>query len=151
MDHIQLKGLLSPYRDGELEAAARDEVARHVAHCEECRSELAAWGRMAEGLFRRPLLLPPDGFTVRLMARLEDEATRSAGGIWDAARRWLVPALGTAVAAFALVLVLSEDDPAHDTEVLLLAGARDDTGTLDSLLASSNGIEPFIEPLLEEP
>ncbi|MBI2059511.1 MAG: zf-HC2 domain-containing protein [Nitrospirae bacterium] len=170
MDHRQAWELLSPYRDGELNNADQKAVAAHVAHCGECRSELAAWNSMGAAIFRRPMAAPSTHFSSRVMARLADPPIpvfdpvwlslrrpaplRSGDGErnWDAVlRRWLIPAFGAALAAAALALLVPEQDSTGATELLLLADAQEDSGTLGPLLASEIETDSYDEQLLEEP
>ena len=59
---------LSAYVDGELDAARREEVQVHLAHCPQCRDEAAAL-RLLKGVLRRDTPLScPDDLAARVLA-----------------------------------------------------------------------------------
>ncbi len=150
MDHGHAWELLSPYRDGELNDTDREAVADHLALCEECRSERAAWDSMGAALFRRPTAPLPSNFSSRVMVRLADTASMDHDPIWITFRRWLLPPLGAALAALAMSVLIPENDSTDDTEALLLADAGGGSAGTGSILASSQDAGPFYEQILEE-
>jgi anti-sigma factor RsiW len=67
-----IKLLLGPFEDGELEPHEMQEVARHVVGCTDCELELADYRTLAVGL--RNVAPMPDlaGFNAAVMARIAD-------------------------------------------------------------------------------
>jgi anti-sigma factor RsiW len=66
-DHRWTPGRMSGYLDGELAAAGRLRLERHVAECEQCRRTLAGLREMLDALRRMPALAGP-GDGVRIVA-----------------------------------------------------------------------------------
>ena len=64
--------LLGPFEDGELEAHEMQEVARHVVDCADCDGELADYRKFAVSL--RSFATTPDltGFRTAVIARIND-------------------------------------------------------------------------------
>ncbi len=64
--------LLGPFEDGELEAHEMQEVARHVVGCADCDGELADYRKFAVSL--RSFATTPDltGFRTAVVARIDD-------------------------------------------------------------------------------
>ncbi|MDE2491345.1 MAG: zf-HC2 domain-containing protein, partial [Elusimicrobia bacterium] len=54
MEHEEIAARLSEYRDGELSAPRRAEVARHLSSCASCAAALADWERLARVLLPAP-------------------------------------------------------------------------------------------------
>jgi anti-sigma factor RsiW len=67
-----IKLLLGPFEDGELEPHEMQEVARHVVGCSECEAELADYRSLAVSL--RGMVVTPDlaGFSASILARIEE-------------------------------------------------------------------------------
>ena len=67
-----IKLLLGPFEDGELEPHEMQEVARHIVGCADCEGELAGYRAMAVSL--RGAAAMPDlaGFCAAVLARIED-------------------------------------------------------------------------------
>ncbi len=67
-----MKLLLGPFEDGELEAHEMQEVARHVVGCTDCDGELADYRMLAVSL--RGVSLTPNlaGFSAAVIARIEE-------------------------------------------------------------------------------
>ncbi len=67
-----IKLLLGPFEDGELEPHEMQEVARHVVGCDDCEGELADYRAMAVSL--RGAAAMPDlaGFSAAVLARIEE-------------------------------------------------------------------------------
>jgi anti-sigma factor RsiW len=67
-----IKLLLGPFEDGELEPHEMQEVARHVVSCDDCEGELADYRAMAVSL--RGAAATPDlaGFSTAVLARIEE-------------------------------------------------------------------------------
>jgi hypothetical protein len=124
----RVKGLLSEYIDGRLNADSVDFVKRHAATCAGCSEELETL-RLTVGLFNRvPSVAAPRSFAIREIDVVEARPDRThrpralhptpgvaaasagigRGSVFDPERlRWLRPA--TAVVAVALVVVLAVD------------------------------------------
>ena len=68
--HVSL--MLGPFEDRELEPHEYQEVAFHLARCEECRAELAEYGAIGRELRTLAVDLPLDGFKDAVMRRIDD-------------------------------------------------------------------------------
>jgi anti-sigma factor RsiW len=68
--HVSL--MLGPFEDRELEPHEYQEVAFHLARCEECRAELAEYGAIGRELRTQAVDLPLDGFKDAVMRRIDD-------------------------------------------------------------------------------
>lgn len=69
-DDIRL--LLSPFEDGELEPHEMQEVARHVVGCPDCEAELADYRSLAVSLRGAATIPDLDGFRDAVLARVEE-------------------------------------------------------------------------------
>jgi anti-sigma factor RsiW len=67
--HVSL--MLGPFEDRELEPHEYQEVAFHLARCEQCRTELADYGAIGRELRTQAVDLPLDGFKDAVMRRIE--------------------------------------------------------------------------------
>jgi len=123
MDHDRIVEKLSEYRDGALDAAARDAVARHLAECADCAAYLADLERLSKALFRRPpapTAVQTEAFVARVMGRLPAAADPLA---W-LTPRWLVPALGAGFAVLALSFGAYPAARGADSAAAVLLGAE---------------------------
>ena len=68
--HVSL--MLGPFEDRELEPHEYQEVAFHLARCEQCRTELADYGAIGRELRTLAVDLPLDGFKDAVMRRIDD-------------------------------------------------------------------------------
>lgn len=93
----RIDALVTPYVDGELDAADRDVVDRHVRLCPPCRSRLDAERAVHDALDARRSALTMERAPAALASRC---AALAAAG--PAARRWRLPPL-----ALAATLVLA--------------------------------------------
>jgi anti-sigma factor RsiW len=93
----QLRGMLSPYIDGELSSSEKISVERHIEECDACRRELESL-RATVGLLRRvPMVAPRRSFTIAA------RAPRRHPVAWGALRA------ATAVAVLVLAFVFIGD------------------------------------------
>jgi anti-sigma factor RsiW len=67
--HVSL--MLGPFEDRELEPHEYQEVAFHLARCEQCRTELAEYGAIGRELRTLAVDLPLDGFKEAVMRRID--------------------------------------------------------------------------------
>jgi putative zinc finger protein len=67
-----MKLLLGPFEDGELEPHEMQEVARHLAGCTECEGELADYGSLAVSLRGAAVIPDLTGFTTAVLARIAE-------------------------------------------------------------------------------
>jgi anti-sigma factor RsiW len=67
-----MKLLLGPFEDGELEPHEMQEVARHLAGCTECEGELADFGSLAVSLRGAAVIPDLTGFTTAVLARVAE-------------------------------------------------------------------------------
>ncbi|MCA9517836.1 MAG: zf-HC2 domain-containing protein [Myxococcales bacterium] len=134
MNCNEVKELLMPFHDGELDPATAAEVEKSLASCESCQSELAELGRI--GLFANAAFAMPvegvdlagvyDGVMARIAAEDAVEATSNAiegvrlqrapvvtePSLWERVRAWLGeairferPVAGMALAGAALAVI----------------------------------------------
>src|SRR5690606_31096865 len=98
MNCNEVKELLMPFHDGELDPATAAEVEKSLASCESCQSELAELGRI--GLFANAAFAMPvegvdlasvyDGVMARIAA--EDAATEATTSAIEGVRLQRAPA-----------------------------------------------------------
>ncbi len=67
-----MKLLLGPFEDGELEPHEMQEVARHLADCAECEGELADYGSLAVSLRGAAAIPDLTGFTTAVLAHIDE-------------------------------------------------------------------------------
>src|SRR5579863_136700 len=67
-----IKLMLGPFEDGELEPHEMQEVARHVVGCDDCEGELADYRTMAVSLRGAAALPDLSGFSAAVLARIEE-------------------------------------------------------------------------------
>jgi hypothetical protein len=73
----EVKDLLSPYLDGELDSVSRQAVFRHLSLCAHCHNELAEMKQLVKLLACLEEIDPPEDFSAKLSCRLsESVATR---------------------------------------------------------------------------
>ncbi|MFI5362466.1 MAG: anti-sigma factor family protein [Elusimicrobiota bacterium] len=123
MEHDQIVERLSEYRDGALDAAAREDVSRHLAGCSTCSAVLADWEALSKAFLRRPpapTAFQTEAFVARVAARLP--ARESASFAWLTGRV-LVPALGLSVVALAFSFRPYPVADSSDPSAALLADA----------------------------
>lgn len=103
-EHAAVQALLPWYARGQLDEAERDEVQRHLLHCQACRNELAAEQPM-QALLGVAGALPEGGDVEAGLARMHAQmrGARPKGGTPP---RWMPWALGLQGAALALLLGL---------------------------------------------
>jgi len=71
MECPEIKGLLSEYMDGVLDAGKSARVARHLKSCSDCRDELDALGKVIHSLGSMDVMEAPDGFMEEVHQRIE--------------------------------------------------------------------------------
>ena len=71
MDCAQIKNLLSPYIEGELDAERKTLLERHLSSCSACAKELAGLKETLAALKKTPEVQPPPYFVQAVRARLE--------------------------------------------------------------------------------
>ena len=104
MDHNEVKNLIHPYVDGELDAANAHEVARHIDTCAECRSSAERIRSMRTALtgaspaFQAPARLRKD---IRAALRREARAESDTSSRW---LQFLFPATALALLLIGFVL-----------------------------------------------
>jgi anti-sigma factor RsiW len=109
-NHISL--MLGPFEDRELEPHEYQEVAYHLARCEECTAELADYNLIGRELRTITAALPLDGFKDAVMRRIDDlpvplslRLWRIFGDLGEVFPSGLGMAMGAAVAAAITVIV----------------------------------------------
>ena len=67
----EIAPLLGPFEDGELQPHEMQEVARHLASCENCEKDLAGYSTLGRLLRDATPPAPLDGFAMAVQARIE--------------------------------------------------------------------------------
>lgn len=111
-NHLSL--MLGPFEDRELEPHEYQDVAFHLARCEQCRAELADYSQIGRELRTLDLELPLDGFKEAVMQRIESlpvpfavRLRRVFGGIGELFPSNLGIAVASAVAAAITVVLVT--------------------------------------------
>lgn len=82
MTHEQLRELLPAFALGALDVDEQREVSAHVATCGECAAEVAALGRVVEGIgLDAEPVTPPPALKGRVLARIENERAGKAASM----------------------------------------------------------------------
>jgi anti-sigma-K factor RskA len=104
MDHSDVREQLAAYALGALEPDEAEAIREHLARCDECRTELESFGRVADGLPSALAAASPlrihRSLQRRIVAGVQGRPTRRL-----LPRAWLLPAI--AVLAIALFLASS--------------------------------------------
>lgn len=105
MTHHEIEELLPAYALGATEPEERWQVEAHLIECEECRTILASYRTVTEGLLHSAMpTRPPKTLRARLMKQVSNSTERPS---WRQAIR-KVPAAGLALAvALALLLAVN--------------------------------------------
>ncbi|MEW6661485.1 MAG: anti-sigma factor family protein [Bacillota bacterium] len=69
-----VKDLLSPYLDGELDRVTQQAVFRHLSECFNCHNELAEMQQLVKMLACLEEIVPPEDFSAKLSCRLLERA-----------------------------------------------------------------------------
>jgi anti-sigma factor RsiW len=124
MNHDDIVGKLSEYRDGALDSAERERVARHLTECADCASTLSDWESLAAAFLRRApaaTVFQTEAFAARVMARLPAAAPEPLAWLTG---RWLMPALGLSFTMLAFSFQpFAAGQAADSASALLLARA----------------------------
>ena len=111
-NHLSL--MLGPFEDRELEPHEYQEVAFHLARCEQCTAELADYTQMGRELRSLDPDLPLDGFKDAVMRRIESlpvpfsvRLHRMFGGIGELFPSNLGIAVASAVVAALTVILVT--------------------------------------------
>ena len=111
-NHVSL--MLGPFEDRELEPHEYQEVAFHLARCEQCTAELAEYASIGRGLRSLDPDLPLDGFKEAVMQRIENlpvpltvRLRRMFGGIGELFPSNMGIAVASAVAAAITVVLVT--------------------------------------------
>ena len=111
-DHLSL--MLGPFEDRELEPHEYQEVAFHLARCEECTAELADYAQLGRELRSLDPELPLDGFKEAVIRRIENlpvpftvRLRRMFGGVGELFPSNLGIAVASAVAAAVTVVLVT--------------------------------------------
>ncbi len=64
----KLKGMLSPYIDGQLSPSEMERIERHIEECDACRRELESLRAVVSLLHRVPVVAPRRSFTIAARA-----------------------------------------------------------------------------------
>ena len=79
MKHEEIKGKMAAFIDGEVKAAVKDEIVRHLAECKSCSDEHAALMGVDSYLKNTVDINPPAFFRETLERRLKAGRDRKFG------------------------------------------------------------------------
>ena len=129
MKHEHMQERLGEWLDGELAAAAYAEVAAHLDACASCKGEVLRLRRLAAAVFPAPNAADPrstEAFVARVMARVASDAVTP----WERfAARFLVPALGLALAGLLFTISVPRADADAPLGVAMSVDADSVLGT----------------------
>jgi anti-sigma factor RsiW len=94
MSQCQQSEKLGAYHDGELSAAARQELERHLALCPQCQAELADLRRLSASLAAMPVPRVPSEALARMHRQVDQLASRGIFRLGE---------VGAAIAAAVLI------------------------------------------------
>lgn len=147
----EIRLLLGPFDDGELEPHEMEDVAFHVVNCGECKAELEEYRRLGVAL-RDVVTVPPlDDFAHAVMARLVParRALHTRGGEWWNTFGRLASVLefaGVAAMAAAVTLLIAGPDVrrfvthrGQDAAVNLAVGSAASNRSVEAVVARSGG------------
>ena len=157
--HVSL--MLGPFEDRELEPHEYQEVAFHLARCEECRAELADYGAIGRELRTLAVDLPLDGFKDAVMRRIDGlpvplsvrlrRLLDSIGGVFPSGLGMAVA--GAIAAAITVVLVtpyaqvaMHRSAPIHE-----IAKAEPEPAVRPGVETARHAIRPEFGEAEEEP
>lgn len=113
-DTIHVSLMLGPFEDHELEPHEYQEVAFHLARCEQCTAELADYNTIGRELRTISADLPLDGFKAAVMRRIEsrpvplmERLRRFVDGFSDLFPSGMGVAVAAAVAAAITVVLVT--------------------------------------------
>jgi hypothetical protein len=91
MDHDELRKKLPEYLEGELNPEEKALMDRHLRSCEACRAELGELEKTVAWIRDLGDVEPPPWLSLKVMARIKEEAWRKKGvaGWLRRSRRWL--------------------------------------------------------------
>ncbi|MBE0415610.1 MAG: zf-HC2 domain-containing protein [Dehalococcoidia bacterium] len=120
----RLKGMLSPYIDGQLSPSERERIEGHIEQCDACRRELESLRATANLLHRVPMVSPPRSFALAELAPINRRpvafgALRAATAVAVLLLAFLF--LGDALHLFGPGLI-GEERLAQDTPEMLNGG-----------------------------
>ena len=126
-----IKGLLSPYLDGELTGDQTRRCAEHLAECADCRRELERLEFARSVLQAMPRPEAPPHLAALIKSSLADSQRPVASVFWPA---WATPvaAAATLVVALSVGLLRGPDAPSPDSH---LASAPAPVGIIQPLMS----------------
>ena len=133
--------LTAAYALDALDEAERREYEAHLAHCEQCRTELRSFSETATALaYGVAGPDPPPQLRTRILERARGERPN----VVPLRPRWAVPAAVTAVAAVAATLALAIWASSLSNKVGSLQSQRDEQERVAAVLASPGAhVLPF--------
>ena len=144
MNHRSWSKKLSAYLDNEISEAKCRKVESHLASCDLCRANFAAWKKIHEVRNLEPILTPEPEVWQSISRRLRNDRLQPLH-IWEDERliKWLpnpVPALVTGMIVLFLVVVAQPIlNTTEKTEVTVERYLTSDTE-----LSSTNGLDILI-------
>lgn len=106
MNCDQVQEQLSEYIDGRIDSKTRAEVEEHLSSCVDCTELAGSLTSTAQMVAAEPQVEPPMGFTTRVMAQVQDEASKpSLRQRWSAWSRLNIPMQAAAVILIAVLAV----------------------------------------------
>lgn len=135
-DAIQNK--LSAYQDGELSAAGKEQVERHLAGCRACREQHGKLQQTWQALGEMTEILPAPGFYERVSRKVDQAPERGVwGSLWG---NWRLnalpsPAVVSVILAIGILCGAYIGTSLINERSLHRAAAHSEEGLLNSLRA----------------
>lgn len=128
MDHENAEEKLSAFHDSELSVEERRKISEHLKTCADCRGRLNWLERMSAVMSQMQIPESSERFVNGVMdrlARLEEPVLGSARRSRPFFR-WLLPAIGYAIALLLVFVAITYREPVVNAETVLLAGTSQD-------------------------
>jgi len=103
MQCLKIEELLSPYLDGILSPAEREDVASHLAVCTNCREKFEALSEVVDIMKNLPEIAPPPEFSALVMAKVAADKKTGRAAIFKNFNKNNWSRAFSLVAAFVLV------------------------------------------------
>jgi anti-sigma factor RsiW len=118
MHHDEIREKLFDLYDRPLTEWERQLVEGHLPDCAECRQTFEEWQKISRALFPHPALSESseDLFVSKVMARVSSYRPKNVILSWEIALRWLVPLLGSTIAAAWVFFSVLPDTPGLSSE-----------------------------------
>jgi predicted anti-sigma-YlaC factor YlaD len=149
MNHRYWSKNLSAYLDNEISESKRRKVELHLADCDLCRANLAAWKKIHELHNQEPLLTPAPVVWQLISRKIRSEKLQPLH-VWEDERliKWLPNPVPALVTVMIILLGVFAAQPILNTTILTTTEKTEVTVdrylTSDTELSSTNGLDILI-------